>query len=147
MPFAPWKCAHGEAEAALLRVDSTVALAPDDDSVDTNTVVIEGAGTINSFGPSTQVVMKRVKFSPLVLRGADERATPTIELVNSTSLNLLSGQQRSINKPAYGLYFCEGNDTWDEIYFVQQGSALVSELEERLAALEERLNQRQGEPP
>jgi hypothetical protein len=142
MPFAPWKCAHGEAEAALLRCASITALAPDDDSVDTNTVIIEGAGTINSFGPSSQVVMKRVKFVPLVLRGADERALPTITLVNSPQLNLLSGQQRSISKPSYGNYFSEGDGTWDEIYFVQQGSALVSELEERIAALEQRLEQR-----
>jgi hypothetical protein len=136
--FTPWETAHGEAEPAWLSVGQggVVALSPSDDSVDTNDVIIEGAGTINSFGESPHKVIKRVKFVPLVLKEADERAIPTIILNNSPSLNLLSGQQRSISKVSYGMYHCDGQDHWVEVYFVQQGSALVTELEERLAKLE-----------
>jgi hypothetical protein len=138
MMFTPWETAHGEAEPAWLSVgrDGVVALSPADDSVDTNDVIIEGAGTINSFGESPHKVIKRVKFVPLVLKEMDERALPTIILSNSPSLNLLSGQQRSISKVSYGMYHCDGQDHWIEVYFVQQGSALVTELEERLAKLE-----------
>jgi hypothetical protein len=137
MVFSPWETAHGEAAPAYLRVDTTVALSPDDDSVDTNSIIIEGVGTINSFGASSHTVIKRVKFVPLALQA--ERATPTILLVNSPNLNLLSGQQRSIGKTSYGMYVCDGADNWSEVYFVQQGSALVNELEQRLADLEKRL--------
>jgi hypothetical protein len=138
MTFTPWNTAHGEAAPVWLQVASMVPLAPMDDSVDTNTVVIEGAGTITSFGDCQNVVLKRVKFVPLVMAGmADDRApSATILLVNSPQLNLLSGQQRSISKVSYGMYQCDGDDNWNEVYFVQQGAALVTELEERLAALE-----------
>lgn len=141
MVFTPWFTAHGEAAPAWLACDTTVALAPDDDSVDTNSIVIEGTGIINSFGTCSKYVLKRVKFVPLVLRDADERAVPTITLVNSTNLNLLSGQQRSIKGPSFGMYLCDGSDSWSEVYFVQQGSALINELEERVAALEARLKE------
>src|SRR4029077_4323596 len=146
MVFTPWNTAHGEAAPAYLQCAATVALSPGDDSVDTNTVVIEGAGTILSFGDCPYIVMKRVKFAPLVLREGDERAPPggggsaTIVLENSARLNLLSGQRRSINAEAYGMYFCPGDGNWNEVYFVQKGSALINELEERLWALEERVN-------
>lgn len=139
MVFTPWLTAHGEAEPALLRCADTVTISPADDSVDTNSVIIEGAGIINSFGDSPHNVIKRVKFVPLVLRGADERAKPTILLVNSTNLNLLSGTQRSISNVAYGIYHCGGDNKWNEVYFVQQGTALINELEARLNDLEERV--------
>lgn len=143
MVFTPWETAHGEAAPAWLSVNSTVAIAPDDDSVDTNSVVIEGAGTINSFGACSTHVLKRVKFVPLVLReeeGAADRALPTILLVNSSTLNLLSGQQRSISKVSYGMYQCDADDAWSEIYFVQEGAAMVNELDERLKDLEQRVS-------
>jgi hypothetical protein len=144
MVFTPWNTAHGDASPELLRVEDTVVLDPLDDSVDTNTVILEGAGTITSFGPSSRVVMKRVKFVPLVLirEGEDPgpQALPTIILVNSPMLNLLSGQQRSMSKVSYGMYLSNGSDHWDEVYFVQKGTALANDLEDRMNDLEARLS-------
>jgi hypothetical protein len=143
MVFTPWNTAHGDASPELLRVEDTVVLDPLDDSVDTNTVVLEGAGTITSFGPSSRVVMKRVKFVPLVLiregEEPDPQAVPSIQLVNSPMLNLLSGQQRSISKEAFGMYMSDGTDHWSEVYFVQKGTALAGDLEDRTNDLEARL--------
>jgi hypothetical protein len=141
MAYTPWLTAHGEAAPMILRVATIVPLSPADDSVDTNTVVLEGAGTIMSFGPSPHIVLKRVKFIPLVLREGSERAPgAAITLVNSASLNLLSGQQRSINGVSYGMYVCDGMNRWDEIYFVQQGAySDASVLNDQLAELERRL--------
>jgi hypothetical protein len=138
MIFTPWQTAHGEAQPAWLSVADTVAIAPMDDSVDTNTVVIEGAGTITSFGDCQNVVRKHVKFVPLVMRDG-ERAAATILLVNSPHLNLLSGQQRSISKEAFGDYQCDGDNNWTEVSFSQKGTALAGELEERIVALEEKM--------
>jgi len=134
MSFTPWSTAHGEAAPAWLSVAPVVPLAPMDDSVDTNTVIIEGAGTIRSFGDCQNFVLKRVKFVPLV-----RAAATTIILENSAKLNLLSGQQRSISKVSYGMYLCDGDNTWSEVYFVHQGAVLVSDLEQRLQALEDRV--------
>lgn len=139
MTFTPWNTAHGEAAPAYLPCDSTVALGPADDSVDTNTVIIEGAGRISSFGDCPNVVLKRVKFIPLVLVTQAPGGGPSITLVNSPSLNLLGKKDRSISDTSYGMYMCDGANHWSEVYFVQQGSALVSELELRIAELEQRL--------
>jgi hypothetical protein len=141
MTFTHWNTAHGEAAPAWLSVAATVPLSPADDSVDTNTVFIEGAGTITSFGDCQHHVLKRVKFVPLVMVGREDMAaSATIILENSARLNLLSGQQRSISKVSYGMYACDGNNKWNEVYFVQQGAALINELEERLQVLEEKIN-------
>jgi hypothetical protein len=138
MSFVPWNCAHGEAMAMFLPVADVVALSPADDSVDTNSVVVEGAGIISSFGDCPHVVMKRVRFIPLVLRAAP--GSPAITLVNSTKLNLLQKSDRTINDISYGMYQCDGRDHWDEIYFVQRGDPTIVELAERLAKLEARIN-------
>jgi hypothetical protein len=147
MTFTPWNTAHGEAAPAWLQVSSTVALSPADDSVDTNTVVIQGAGTILSFGDCSYIVLKRVKFAPLVMAGhippgggGGGGGGAVIELVNSPQLNLLSGQRRSINDEAYGMYFCPGDNHWNEVYFVQKGTASAFELEGRIADFESRLS-------
>jgi hypothetical protein len=140
--FTPWECAHGEAAPAWLTVAPIVALAPADDSVDTNSVVIEGAGTIESFGDCPHVVMKRVRFVPLVLAITNEpRPAPgaAITLVNSMVLNLLGKKDRAIAGVSFGMYQCDGGDHWTEIYFATQGAALVNELEQRIADLESRL--------
>lgn len=149
MAFTSWNTAHGEAAPAYLQCASTVALSPADDSVDTNTVVIQGAGTILSFGDTPHVVLKRVKFEPLVMAG---HAPPgggggggaSITLENNIRLNLLSGQRRSINDEAYGMYFCPGDGNWNEVYFVQKGTPTVMVLEDRIANLESRLNVLEG---
>jgi hypothetical protein len=137
--FTPWETAHGDAEPAFLPCADTVALSPGDDSVDTNDIIIEGAGTITSFGDSPHRVIKRVKFVPLVVRGQGAAIT----LVNSTHLNLLGKKNRSIGDVSYGMYLSDGNNHWFEVYFTAQGQALVSELEQRLIALEDKVF---GEP-
>ena len=136
MAFAAWECAHGEAEPAFLQCASTVALSPADDSVDTNSVIIEGAGTIKLFGESPHIIIKRVRFVPLVLVTQAAPPSASITLVNSPSLNLLGKKDRSISDISYGMYQCDGDNNWYEIYFVQQGTALLNELEQRVAALE-----------
>jgi len=111
MVFTPWQTAHGDAEP---------------------------------FGDSPHHVIKRIKFVPLVLRTEDDKAKPpsaSIKLINSTHLNLLGKKDRSIGDVSYGMYLCDGNNRWDEVYFVAQGSALVSELEERVRALEDQWQQ------
>jgi len=106
MAFTPWNTAHGEAAPAYLQCAAEVPLSPADDSVDTNTIVIEGAGVILSFGDCPYIVLKRVKFVPLVMADrAPGGGGATIVLENSIRLNLLSGQRRSINGEAYGMYF------------------------------------------
>jgi hypothetical protein len=139
MPYVAWNCALGEASPAYLICMPTVPLAPMDDSVDTNSIVIEGAGTIVSFGDCQRIVMKRVKFVPLTT--AERAGGAVIVLRNSPQLNLLSGQQRSINDISYGFYQCDGANRWNEVYFVQRGTALVSTLEERINALERRVEE------
>lgn len=147
MSFAPWNCARGEAAPAWLQAASVVPISPMDNSVDTNTVVIEGAGTILSFGDCTNYVMKWVKFVPLTTRAPGGGGGASIQLVNSQQLNLLSGQQRSINAVSYGQYQCDGNNNWNEVYFVQMGTAPavlasdVASLESRLVDLERRMRQ------
>jgi len=138
MVFTPWNTAHGEAAPSFLTVADTVPLSPADNTVDTNDVIIEGAGTITSFGDSPHKVIKRVKFVPLVLR-APGGGGASITLINSGILNLLGKKNRTISDVSYGMYLCDGSDHWSEVYFAQQGSALVSELEDRLAALEAKL--------
>lgn len=54
MSVVPWDCAAGDPAPVTLPCAATVALAPDDDSVDTNKVIITGNGTISSFGPAAE---------------------------------------------------------------------------------------------
>jgi len=139
MVFTPWHTAHGEAAPSFLTVADIVPLSPADNSVDTNDVIIEGAGTITSFGDSPHNVIKRVKFVPLVVLRKSGGGGSSIILINSVILNLLGKKDRTISDVSYGMYLCDGSDHWSEVYFAQQGSALVSELEERVAVLEAKL--------
>jgi hypothetical protein len=136
MSFIPWDCAMGEAAPVFMPVADEVALSPADDSVDSNSIIIEGAGTISSFGASPHKVMKRIMFIPLVLRAAP--GSPAITLVNSAHLNLLGKADRSLSDTSYGFYKCNGADHWDEIYFVQRGDPTIRELEARIKILEEK---------
>lgn len=147
MAFTAWNTAHGEAAPVYLQCAAEVPLSPADDSVDTNTVVIEGTGAILSFGDCPYIVLKRVKFQPLVLAGrapGGGGGGASITLENSARLNLLSGQRRSINDEAYGMYFCPGDNNWNEVYFVQKGAVSASVLEDRIANLESRLSVLEG---
>lgn len=146
MPILPWACAHGEPPAVTLDVASTVAISPPDDSVDTNSVVIVGEGTINSFGVCDCPITKRVAFLPVGVAGAATQAgPPSIVLVNSVALNLLGKNDRTITVQSYGEYSCDGNDVWTETAFTATGVALtevrVNELEQRVTDLEARLTE------
>ncbi|MEH2565317.1 hypothetical protein [Bradyrhizobium sp. AZCC 2289] len=91
MPILRWRCAHGEAPAVSLACASTVEIAPPDDSVDSNVVLIEGGGTIEWFGEAPPVI-KRVLF----------QAGITLKH-NPPQLSLLSCRDRYISTPAIGL--------------------------------------------
>ena len=114
-----------------LRARRCVAIAPLDDSVDTNAVRIQGEGSIESFGEGPPIV-KRVMFA----------AGITLKH-NPPRLELLTGRRsRTSPSPAVGLYACAGGDAWYEVHFTMTGARELSrrldELEQRLAALEAR---------
>jgi hypothetical protein len=125
MPILEWRCAHGEAPAVTLACARTIELAPRDDSVDSNVVLIEGAGTIEWFGDGPPVI-KRVLFPPgITLRH------------NPPQLQLLTCLDRRINTPAVGLYASDGEGHWSEVHFTATGAA---ELSRRLDRIEQRLD-------
>ena len=128
MPILQWRCAHGEAPAVTLACARCVAIAPLDDTVDTNAVRIKGEGAIESFGEGPPIV-KRVMF-----------AAGITLIHNPPRLELLTGRNRVITSPAVGLYACAGGDAWYEVHFTMTGahelSRRLDELEQRLAALE-----------
>lgn len=134
MPILQWRCAHGEAPAVALECAETLAIAPHDDSVDSNLVRIEGTGTIVSFGDGP-IIVKRVLFDP------------GITLKHSARLQLLTCADREISTPAIGLYACNGGGIWNEIHFTATGAAEVTRrlhaIEQRLAKLE-RLAEQHG---
>jgi hypothetical protein len=130
VPILQWRCAHGEAPALTLACAPCLAIAPLDDSVDTNAVRILGEGIIESFGEGPPIV-KRVMFA----------AGVTLKH-NPPRLELLTGRNRVITVPAVGLYACAGGDAWYEIQFSMTGAGELSrrldEIERRLMAIEAR---------
>jgi hypothetical protein len=130
LPILPWACAHGEPPAVTLVCAATVALAPPDDSVDTNAVVITGFGSITSFGngPAGVPIEKRVTFRP--------DATKTITLTHSAALVLLPGVNRVINATAIGTYLFDGISKWTETSFSGSGA---SDSNQQIAALAARV--------
>jgi hypothetical protein len=129
VPILLWRCAHGEAAPVTLACARRVAIAPLDDSVDSNAVRIKGEGVIDSFGEGPPVV-KRVMFPA------------GVTLVhNPPRLELLTGEDRHINSPAVGLYACAGGDAWYEVNFSMTGR---DELSRRIEALERRLTDIEG---
>jgi hypothetical protein len=126
LPILQWRCAHGEAPAVPLACARTVALAPLDDSVDSNLVLIEGKGVIESFGEAPPVI-KRVLF----------QAGITL-IHNPPQLSLLPCMDRIIVAPAIGLYASGGDGCWSEMHFTETGAR---ELSRRLSTIEERLEE------
>ena len=136
MAIIPWQCAHGDAPPITLAAAATVAIAPADDSVDTNAVVIVGAGDIHSFGEGPGgYIVKRVVFRP----GDRE----TITLHDGPSLVLVTRGDRTIRDEAFGSYVCDDEHRWVELYFTATGTAsierVLAALERRIAELEKRL--------
>jgi hypothetical protein len=131
LPILQWRCAHGEAPAVTVACGRTVALAPLDDSVDSNLVRIEGSGTIEWFGEAPPII-KRVLFQGGI----------TLKH-NPPQLQLLTCRDRHIIVAAIGLYACDGDGHWNEVHFTETGAREVSrrldKIEERLADIERRL--------
>ena len=132
MPILRWRCAHGEAPAVTLACphNGRLAIAPLDDSVDSNAIRIKGEGRIEAFGEGPPVV-KRVMF-----------AAGVTLVHNPPRLELLTERDRIITSPAVGLYACAGGDAWYEVHFTMTGdrepSRRIAELERRLAEIEAR---------
>jgi hypothetical protein len=135
LPILRWTCAHGEAAGVTLACAEIVAIAPFDDSVDTNVVRIEGEGEIAWFGDGPPVI-KWVIFGP------------SITLKNSDRLELLCGTDRVVTTPAVGRYMCDGEGHWSELHFAATGNADLSRrldaIERRLSTIEARL--KEGSP-
>lgn len=123
MPILAWTCAHGDSPSVSIPCAATVAIAPDDDSVDTNRVIITGTGTISSFGPCSTPITKQVYL------GAN------VTLVNSADLMLLSGANRTTSAPSVGTYSTDGGTgIWREESFVVAGA--TESTEAQIAALQ-----------
>jgi collagen type I/II/III/V/XI/XXIV/XXVII alpha len=131
MGIVPWQCAQGDSPSVVLPCASEVDLAPLDDSVDTNKVVITGSGTITSFGNCPRdlsgdadlnenfgnpvAVTKKVVFEPT--------ASMHIILTNGTNLLLLGNVNRTIATKSIGVYSCDVNGVWTEESFTDTTSA------------------------
>ena len=144
MSTVPWACAAGDAPPVTLSCAATVAIAPPDDSVDTNNVVITGTGTIYSFGPSPLAIIgfqvdsngdaiedangdpipikqpqgctKHIIFEPI------SDVQPII-LAGSASMILLGGASRTIAKKTHGTYSCDLLGNWTELNIVDMTNA------------------------
>ena len=117
MQIVPWVCALGDAPPVTLPVAATVAIAPPDDSVDTNKIIISGNGTISSFGATAPLVTKDVTFNP---------TGGTITLVNSAQLVLLGGSNRIISAQSFAKYASDGLGHWQEISFSSSTTGAVT---------------------
>lgn len=138
MPILPWACAHGEAAPVVLACAELVDIAPPDDSVDSNAIIIEGEGEILSlgFGPGG-FIRKRIVFRPTP--GEPDGPAPTIILQhNPPQLTLSTGSAREITEESYGEYVCNDQGHWFELYFTGTGA---SSAENKLIALERRINE------
>lgn len=125
-------------------------IAPADDSVDTNAIIIEGFGEIDTFGLGPGgFIRKRIVFRPSgpelpVQRPAGE-PQPTITLRhNPPWLLTVTGNNRIIRSESYGEYVCNDRGNWFELYFTATGSdsfeARINALEQRFTELERRLS-------
>lgn len=132
-----WECAHGDAPTVPLACAAVVAIAPDDDSVDSNSVSIVGSGSITSFGPCAAPVTKRVYFPS------------GVTIVNGPNLLTLTGADRTTTDGAVGTYSSAGDDVWRELDFQWSSVSAyenrinvlelqISELIERVARMERR---------
>jgi hypothetical protein len=127
MPIIPWQCANGDASPVSLPCAATVALAPPDNSVDTNRVVITGTGTITSFGPPPGPQITDPNAPPVPI-GVTKKVTfepaPSITLTHSApTLVLLGNASRTITAKSIGVYCCDINGNWTEESFVDTSRA------------------------
>jgi hypothetical protein len=120
-----------------------VDIAPPDDSVDSNGIIIEGEGDITSLGTGPGgFINKRIVFRPAGNAHGKEppgEGGPKPEITlhhNPPELVLITGQDRIITEECYGAYVCNDQGHWFELYFTPTGAAAT---ENRLAAMETRL--------
>ena len=166
MPIVPWACAHGEAPPVTLRCSSTVDIAPADDSVDTNLVIIEGRGEIDSFGSGPGgFIRKQIVFRPSAptLPGdlpapGGGGPKPTITIRHNPPWLLTATQRdRVITSETYAEFVCNDVGNWFELFFTATGAAAyenliealdvrVNDLEQRLAKLERKKAKRTSAP-
>ena len=117
MPFTPWNCAQGNSPPVVLPLANTVAIAPPDDSVDTNRIIVSGTGYIYSLGPgpigidgvTPWTVTKQVVFEPI-------SATEPIVVVQGAGLNLLGGVSRTISVTSICEFYWNGSAWYEESY-------------------------------
>lgn len=128
MSFMPLRCAVGHGPDLTIPAAATVALAPNDNSVDSNRIIITGSGTINSFGVVGQeitetpedsvgqiLITKQVFFQP------DTGKTITLHH-NPPALTLMGGLDRTIASNSIGTYSSDPNGNWIEEGFTNQSS-------------------------
>jgi hypothetical protein len=110
MSIVPFNCAIGDANSVTLPVTGTVPVAPPDDSVDTNHVIIAGNGTVSSFGqgPAGIPITKDVWLHP---------SSGNITLVHSSTLQLLGLANHITANPTYGQYYWDGISIWRELSY------------------------------
>jgi hypothetical protein len=115
----PFSCAVGDSPTVTLQVAATVALAPPDDSVDTNHVLISGTGTISSFGVGAVGVpiTKEVHFKP---------SGGNITVVNGAALVLIGGVNRTVAHDSVGTYHWDGVGKWSERSFQDTTGAITA---------------------
>jgi hypothetical protein len=142
MSTVPWSCATGDAPPVTLPCAATVAIAPADDSVDTNKVIITGTGTINSLGPSPLGTtdfqidadgnpVLDINGDPIPVQvpiGCTKQITFTpsggsIILTNSATLALLGNVSRTVTNKSIGIYACDASNNWSEQSFTDTTSA------------------------
>ena len=124
MSIMPWQCAQGDAPSMILPCASTVALAPPDDSIDTNKIIITGNGTISSFGPppGPQLIDPSVDPPEIVSVGVTKQVTfqpsgGNIILQNGAALTLLGNATRTVANKSIGVYACDTLGNWTEQSF------------------------------
>jgi hypothetical protein len=124
MPIVAWQCAQGDAPSVTLPCAATVALAPPDNSVDTNKIIISGSGTITSFGPppGPQIndptappvavgITKQVTFEPT------STSSPIVLTNSPPTLVLIGNASRTIVAKSIGTYCCDAVGNWTEESF------------------------------
>jgi hypothetical protein len=116
MTFVAWDCAAGDAPSVVLPVTATLPIAPPDDSIDTNRIVVMGNGTVSALGPGpidpdtglAWEITKQITWEPT-------SATQPIFLQhNPPYLNLLGAAPRTITTKLIGSYHCDVNGYWTE---------------------------------
>jgi hypothetical protein len=129
-----------------------VDIAPADDSVDTNIVIIEGFGEIDTFGFGPGgFIRKRIIFRPTAPGESapdGQGPAPTITIRhNPPWLLTTTGNDRIVRDESYAEYVCNESGNWFELYHTATGAMAfenrINALEQRLAEVEAMLRKRE----